>query len=78
LLLVGLYRTKNRVVTKETIAEHLWGDYIEHGRLPFDFVYAHIEKPCVTKLPGKRPYKKPIKTCLRLRTITFEERPKVI
>ncbi len=32
---------KNRLVTKESIAEHLWGDYIDLAD-NFDFIYTHI------------------------------------
>ena len=32
---------KNRVVTKESIAEHLWGDNIDLAD-NFDFIYTHI------------------------------------
>ncbi len=41
-LLLFFVTNKNRVVTKETIAEHLWGDYIDTVD-SFDFVYAHIK-----------------------------------
>ena len=41
-LLLFFVSNKNRVVTKETIAEHLWGDYIDTVD-SFDFVYAHIK-----------------------------------
>ena len=41
-ILVFLARNKNRVVTKESIAEHLWGDYMEDA-ISFDFIYAHIK-----------------------------------
>jgi DNA-binding response OmpR family regulator len=33
---------KNRVLTKQSIAEHLWGDYVDAGD-SFDFVYQHIK-----------------------------------
>jgi DNA-binding response OmpR family regulator len=33
---------KNRVLTKQSIAEHLWGDYID-ALDSFDFVYQHIK-----------------------------------
>lgn len=32
----------NRVLTKETIAEHIWGDYIDNSD-NFDFIYSHIK-----------------------------------
>ncbi|MFC2137831.1 response regulator transcription factor [Bacteroidota bacterium] len=41
-LLMFFISNPNRVVTKEIIAEHLWGDYIDtHDS--FDFVYTHIK-----------------------------------
>jgi len=33
---------KSRVLTRQSIAEHLWGDYVDH-LLNFDFVYQHIK-----------------------------------
>ena len=33
---------KNRLLTKQTIAEHLWGDYMDMAD-SFDFVYQHIK-----------------------------------
>ncbi len=33
---------KNRLVTKQAIAEHLWGDYMDSAD-SFDFVYQHIK-----------------------------------
>ena len=41
-LLLFFVSNKNRMVTKETIAEHLWGDYMDTAD-SFDFVYAHIK-----------------------------------
>jgi DNA-binding response OmpR family regulator len=41
-ILVFLARNKNRVVTKDSIAEHLWGDYMEDA-VSFDFIYAHVK-----------------------------------
>ena len=41
-LLLFFVSNINRVVTKETIAEHLWGDYIDMAD-SYDFVYAHIK-----------------------------------
>jgi DNA-binding response OmpR family regulator len=32
----------NRVITKESIAEHLWGDHMD-GADSFDFIYAHLK-----------------------------------
>lgn len=41
-LLVYFSSNKNRVLSKQTIAEHLWGDYVD--RLDsVDFVYQHIK-----------------------------------
>ncbi|MFD2200947.1 response regulator transcription factor [Shivajiella indica] len=41
-LLVFLITNKNRVLGKNAIAQHLWGDYTDN--LPsFDFVYQHIK-----------------------------------
>lgn len=41
-LLVYLVSNKNRVVTKEAIVEHLWGDGIDMAN-SYDFVYSHIK-----------------------------------
>ncbi len=41
-ILVYLARNKNRVVTKDSIAEHLWGDYMDNA-VSFDFIYAHVK-----------------------------------
>lgn len=41
-ILVYLARNKNRVVSKDTIAELLWGDNIEE-HLSYDFIYAHVK-----------------------------------
>ncbi len=41
-LLLYLVVNKNRVLTKEAIALHLWGDYIETAD-NFDFLYSHIK-----------------------------------
>lgn len=41
-LLLYLLSNKNRVVTKEAIVEHLWGDEIEMAD-SYDFVYTHIK-----------------------------------
>lgn len=40
-LLVFFIANKNRLVTRETIAEHLWGDNIDYVD-NFDFIYTHI------------------------------------
>lgn len=41
-LLLYLINNKNRVLTKESIAEHLWGDNIDFIE-NFDFIYTHIK-----------------------------------
>ena len=41
-LLVFFISAKNRVVTKESIAEHLWGDNIDMVD-SYDFIYTHIK-----------------------------------
>lgn len=41
-ILIFLVRNKNRVVTKDSIAEHLWGDYMD-AAVSFDFIYAHVK-----------------------------------
>ncbi len=41
-ILIYLYRNKNRVITKDSLAEHLWGDYMEDN-YSFDFLYAHLK-----------------------------------
>ncbi|MGC4022885.1 MAG: response regulator transcription factor [Cyclobacteriaceae bacterium] len=40
-LLVYFITNKNKVLTKESIVEHLWGDYIDSAD-SYDFLYAHI------------------------------------
>ncbi len=40
-LLIYLIANKNKVLTKESIVEHLWGDYIDSAD-SFDFIYAHV------------------------------------
>lgn len=41
-LLVYFLYNKNRIVTKESIAEHLWGDHADSAD-NFDFIYNHIK-----------------------------------
>lgn len=41
-LLLFLIYNKNRLLTKESIAEHLWGDHIDQAD-NFDFIYNHIK-----------------------------------
>ena len=40
-LLLFVIVNKNRLLTKESIAEHLWGDHIDLAD-NFDFIYTHI------------------------------------
>jgi DNA-binding response OmpR family regulator len=40
-LLVYFIANKNKVLTKESIVEHLWGDYIDSVN-SFDFIYNHV------------------------------------
>ena len=40
-LLLYFIINKNRVLTRQSIAEHLWGDYIDMSD-HFDFVYTHL------------------------------------
>lgn len=41
-LLLYFLTNKNRIITRQSIAEHLWGDYTEN-LLNFDFVYQHVK-----------------------------------
>jgi DNA-binding response OmpR family regulator len=41
-LLLFLVYNKNRLITKENLAEHLWGDHIDQAD-NFDFIYNHIK-----------------------------------
>lgn len=41
-LLLYMLTNKNRVLTKQSIAEHLWGDYVD-SMDSFDFVYQHVK-----------------------------------
>lgn len=41
-LLLFFVSNKNRIVTKESIAEHLWGDDMDLAD-SFDFIYSHIK-----------------------------------
>ena len=41
-LLLFLVSNPNRVLTKEAIAEHLWGDYMDMAD-SYDFIYAHLK-----------------------------------
>ena len=53
LLLYFMYN-RNRVLTKESIAEHLWGDHIDQAD-SFDFIYNHIKnlRKKITNAGGK-------------------------
>jgi DNA-binding response OmpR family regulator len=41
-LLVFFISNKGRVIPKDSIAEHLWGDYMDQAN-SFDFIYTHIK-----------------------------------
>ena len=41
-LLLYFVMNKNRVLTKNSIAEHLWGDNMDQAD-EFDFIYTHIK-----------------------------------
>lgn len=41
-LLLYFVSNPNRVITKESIAEHLWGDHMDETD-SFDFIYAHLK-----------------------------------
>ena len=43
-ILLYLARNKNRVVTKDSIAEHLWGDYMDDA-ISYDFYLCSRQKP---------------------------------
>ncbi|MDX1627902.1 MAG: response regulator transcription factor [Fulvivirga sp.] len=53
-MLVYMIVNKNRVLTKQSIAEHLWGDYMD-AMDSFDFVYQHIKnlRKKITQSGGK-------------------------
>lgn len=42
LLLEFLMLNKDRVLSKESISEHLWGDYMDQSD-SFDFIYSHLK-----------------------------------
>lgn len=52
-LLMFLLANRNRVITKQSIAEHLWGDNVDFLD-SFDFVYQHIKnlRKKITKAGG--------------------------
>ncbi|REJ80207.1 MAG: DNA-binding response regulator [Bacteroidetes bacterium] len=41
-LLLYLINNQNKVITKESIAEHLWGDHADMAD-SFDFIYSHVK-----------------------------------
>jgi DNA-binding response OmpR family regulator len=41
-LLIFFLSNKGRVIPKDSIAEHLWGDYMDQAD-SFDFIYTHIK-----------------------------------
>jgi DNA-binding response OmpR family regulator len=41
-LLIYFTENKNKVLTKEAIAEHLWGDHVDMAD-NYDFLYTHIK-----------------------------------
>lgn len=41
-LLLYLISNRNRVITKNSIAEHLWGDYMDYAD-SYDFIYSHMK-----------------------------------
>ena len=41
-ILLYLARNKNRIITKDSIAEYLWGDYMDTA-ISYDFIYAHVK-----------------------------------
>ena len=53
-LLVYFLVNKNRVLTRQSIAEHLWGDYTDNLS-NFDFVYQHVKnlRKKITAANGK-------------------------
>ena len=53
-LLLFFMFNKNRVLTKESIAEHLWGDHIDQSD-NFDFIYNHVKnvRKKISKVGGK-------------------------
>lgn len=40
-LLLYFISNPNKVLTKESIVEHLWGDYMDSAD-SFDFIYTHV------------------------------------
>lgn len=53
-LLLYMLVNRNRVLSKQSIAEHLWGDYMDTAD-SFDFVYQHIKnlRKKIVKAGGK-------------------------
>ena len=54
-LLCYFFMNKNRVLTKENIVEHLWGDSMGIAADSFDFIYTHIRnlRRKITEAGGK-------------------------
>ncbi|UXP33965.1 response regulator transcription factor [Reichenbachiella agarivorans] len=52
-LLIYFISNQNRVITKNSIAEHLWGDYMDMAD-SYDFIYAHLKnlRKKIIKLGG--------------------------
>jgi DNA-binding response OmpR family regulator len=53
-LLLFFLTNKNRIVSRQSIAEHLWGDYVDNLD-NFDFVYQHVKnlRKKITQAGGK-------------------------
>ena len=57
-ILLFFFSNQGRVLTKETIAEHIWGDNMDLVD-SFDFIYSHIKN--IRKKITERGVKIPIK-----------------
>jgi DNA-binding response OmpR family regulator len=57
-LLLYFITNKNRLLTKEALAEHLWGDMIDLSN-NYDFLYAHIKnlRKKIKKITGKNYFR---------------------
>jgi DNA-binding response OmpR family regulator len=57
-LLIYFTSNRNKVLTKEAIAEHLWGNDVDQAD-SFDFIYSHIKnlRKKITDANGKDPIK---------------------
>jgi DNA-binding response OmpR family regulator len=53
-LLLYFLSNKNRILSRQSIAEHLWGDYVD-SLDNFDFVYQHVKnlRKKITQANGK-------------------------